>query len=75
MYFSLQHWTKLSKSGGQPWPEARDHHAACCLNFGQEHPQLLVTGGWGKGNKVLSDAWILDVDRGRWRRVRKKCSR
>ena len=41
----LQHWIKLTKSGGGPWPEERSSHAACCLNYGQQFPQLLVTGG------------------------------
>jgi len=70
----LQHWTKLSKSEEGPWPGARECHAACCLNYGQEHPQLLITGGLDDEYKVVGDAWILDVDNGRWRKVRKKCS-
>ena len=67
---SLQHWTKFNKSGGGPWPEERSGHAACCLNYGQQHPQLLVTGGENRQDKTLGDAWILDVDSGRWRKVR-----
>ena len=71
---SLQHWTKLNKSEGGPWPEERQFHAACCLNYGQQHPQLLVTGGWDRQDKAMGDAWILDVDSGKWRKVRRKCS-
>ena len=43
------------------------------MNYGQPHPQLLVTGGY-RQLKTLGDAWILDVDNGRWRKVRRKCS-
>ena len=53
---------------GEPCPEARDDHAAVCLGYGGDHPQLLVTGGYGGG--VLSDVWLLDVQSGRWREVR-----
>ena len=67
---SLQHWTKLSKSGAGPWPEGRDSHAACCLNYGQQHPHLLVTGGADRQSKPLADVWILDIERGSWRKVR-----
>ena len=34
------------------------------------HPQLLVIGGVDAGLKILSDAWMLDVQSGRWREVR-----
>ena len=44
----------------------RDSHAACCLNYGEEQPQLLVTGGVDENGDTLSDAWILDVNSGRW---------
>ena len=73
---SLQHWTKLSKSGAGPWPGERNNHAACCLNYGQQHPHLLVTGGWDRQGKALADVWILDIDRGSWRKVRQwaQCS-
>ena len=55
---------------GEPCPVARDGHAAVCLNYGGDHPQLLVTGGRGADGKVLNDAWMLDVQSGRWREVR-----
>ena len=48
----------------------RDLHAACCLNFGDVHPQLLITGGVDKKGKTLSDAWLLDINTRRWREVR-----
>ena len=66
---SFQCWTKLNKSGGGPWPQERSCHAAVCLNYGQQYPQLLVTGGLDKQNKQLADVWILDVERGTWRMV------
>ncbi len=51
---------------GDPWPVERQVHAACCLNYGQDHPQLLVHGGVGKGSNVLGDMLILDTDTGKW---------
>ena len=47
----------------------RDGHAACSLNFGDDHPQLLVTGGLDRSDNVLDDAWILDVRARTWRKV------
>ena len=64
-----QKWTKLEKPEGAPWPVERAGHAACCLNYGEEHPQLLVTGGCDNNDTTLRDAWILDVKSGRWREV------
>ena len=70
IHFILQNWTKLNKSGGGPWPEEKSHHAAVCLNYGQQYPQLLVTGGRDRQGKPLADVWILDIERGSWRKVR-----
>ena len=64
-----QEWTKLERLKGTPWPVERSAHAATCLNYGEEHPQLLITGGVNTNGTTLSDAWILDVNSGRWRRV------
>ena len=59
-----QHWTKLDTTGGL---RRRDSHAACCIAgplTGQEHPLLLVGGGWdGNVFSILKDMWVLDVDR------------
>ena len=55
---------------GEPCPEERCNHAAVCLGYGGDHPQLLVTGGRGPGDKVLNDTWILDMQSGKWREVR-----
>ena len=64
-----QEWTKLERPEGTPCPVERAGHAACCLNYGEEYPQLLVTGGVDKNDTTLQDAWILDVKSGRWREV------
>ena len=65
----FQEWTKLESSVGTPWPTERSGHAACCLNYGEDHPQVLVTGGLDNNDKTLHDMWILDVNSGRWREV------
>ena len=43
----------------------------CCLlsQLWRGAPQLLVTGGLGKNNNALQDAWILDVKSREWREV------
>ena len=51
------------------WPREREGHAACCLNYGEEHPKLLVSGGLKNMGDLNRDIWILDVDRGRWTEV------
>ena len=66
----MQHWSKLEHPEGEPWPVGRARHAAVCLGYGGDHPQLLVTGGLDAGLKVLSDAWLLDSKSGQWREVR-----
>ena len=48
----------------------RSSHAACCLNYGEEHPQLLVSGGRDKDSITLGDLWVLDVEAGTWKEVR-----
>ena len=51
------------------WPLERDGHAACCLNYGDDHPKVLIFGGVDKDGKVLRDMWILDIDSGKWTEV------
>ena len=65
----VQHWRKLEHPVGEPCPVERSRHAAVCLGYGEPHPQLLVTGGLDADNRVLSDAWILDVQSRHWREV------
>jgi hypothetical protein len=67
---SMQHWSKLDDREADPRPMERCDHAAVCLGYGGDNPELLVTGGRGAGNKVFSDAWLLDVQSGRWKEVR-----
>ena len=40
-----------------------------CLEYGGDHPQLLITGGVDEDYEVLSDAWILDLRAGKWKEV------
>ena len=65
-----QKWTKLERPEGAYWPVGRHSHAACCLNYGEDDPQLLVTGGVYKNNTTLKDAWVLDINSARWTEVR-----
>ena len=55
---------------GEPCPVERTAHAAVCLGYGGDHPQLLVTGGRDAREKFLKDTWILDMQSGKWREVR-----
>ena len=64
----MQHWSKLEIQG-ESCPVRRYGHAAVCLGYGGDHPQLLVTGGYD-GTTSLSDVWLLDLQSGRWREVR-----
>ena len=69
LYIFTQNWRKLKKSGDGLWPEERTVHAACCLNYGQQFPQLLLSGGLDRQYKPLADLWI-HIERGNWRKVR-----
>ena len=66
----MQHWSILDHHEKEHCPVGRGRHAAVCLNYGGDHPQLLAIGGVGGGNRILGDAWVLDVQSGRWRKVR-----
>ena len=37
--------------------------------MGSQHPQLLVIGGVDQGNRVLEDAWVLNLKTRTWRKV------
>ena len=54
---------------GQLWPAGRACHAACCLSFDSECPQLLVIGGCTTDIKTLKDAWIFDLQSRKWKEV------
>ncbi|XP_064393334.1 kelch domain-containing protein 2-like [Halichondria panicea] len=58
--------TKVKPVEGEPWPVGRRYHAACCLNYDQDHPQLLVHRGESVDDKVLGDMWIFNVETGKW---------
>ena len=60
----------MEPAQGDQWPEARSDHSACTLNYGEEHPTVLVSGGEDIGFEELGDMWILDVDSGKWTEVR-----
>ena len=62
----------MEPAQGDQWPEARFGHSACCLNYGEDHPIILVSGGLDNSlfGNVLGDMWILDVDGGKWTEVR-----
>ena len=64
----MQHFSKIDAQG-ESCPKGRSSHAAVCLGYGGDHPQLLVTGGYRDG-VTFSDVWLLDVQSGRWREVR-----
>ena len=55
---------------GVPQPIGRWYHAACCLNYDDDHPKVLISGGVDKDSNVLGDMWILDVYSGKWTEVR-----
>ena len=60
----------MEPAQGDQWPEGRYYHTACCVNYGKDHPMVLMSGGVDKGNNVLRDMWILDIDSGKWTKVR-----
>ena len=65
----VQHWTRVDIQEGESCPVGRSSHAAVCLGYGGDRPQLLITGGLDVDSKVLSNSWILDLQSGRWREV------
>ena len=65
----MQHFSKMDTQG-ESCPKRRSSHAAVCLGYGGDHPQLLVTGGLTGVGVILSDVWLFDVQSGRWREVR-----
>ena len=65
----MQHWSELAHRAGEPCPVGRSGHAAVCLGYGSDSPQLLVTGGVYNNGEVRGDVWMLDVRSG-WKKVR-----
>ena len=64
MFLFFQNFKKMRKYG--LWPKKRSSHAACVLNYDQEFPQLLMTGGLDENIQALGDLWLLSVDLGIW---------
>ncbi len=60
-------FTKLVYPDGAPQPSPRCAHAAVCLDYNTNNPQLLVIGGYD--GKALSDVWCLDVQAQSWQQV------
>ena len=70
-YPKFQSWTKLSTGDVTEevaWPVGRDGHASCLLT-GPPNPQVLISGGWDKDNKLINDAWILNINTRVWKEV------
>ncbi len=53
---------------GAPQPSPRSYHAAVCLDYNNNNPQLLIV--CGDDDKTLSDVWCLDVQAQSWQQVR-----
>ncbi len=51
-----------------PQPSPRSYHAAACLDYNNNNPQLLIAGG--SDGKALCDVWCLDVRAQSWQQVR-----
>ena len=68
-FLLMQDWRKLGPHE-DPCPVERSCHAAVCLGYGGDHPQLLVTGGKHENGAILNDIWMLDLLSGRWKEVR-----
>ena len=52
------------------WPKMRlGHHAARCLDFNTQNPQLLMSGGRIKHGIPPRDMWILDLATRKWKQV------
>ena len=66
--FIMQHWSKVEHLTKEPSPAGRSGHAAVCLGYGGNCPQLLVIGGL-EDSKVFEDVWLLNVASGHWREV------
>ena len=55
---------------GEPCPVRRYAHAAVCLNYGGDCPQIFIAGGHTDDTyDDQSDGWILDMQSRRWREV------
>ncbi len=55
---------------GAPQPSPRSTHAAVCIDYNRNSPQLLVIGGGQDGKETFSDVWCLNVPAQSWQQVR-----
>ncbi len=53
---------------GAPQPSPRSRHAAVCLDYNNNSPQLLVAGK--HDGEASSDVWCLNVQTQSWQKVR-----
>ena len=61
----------MEPAQGDQLPKPRQGHAACCLNFGEDHPVVVVSGGLCSSCFMAeNDMWIHEVDSGEWTKVR-----
>ena len=66
----MQEITRIEWKPGEVWPVVTvGHHAACCLGFNTDHPQLLVSGGRSSQDKAVRGTWLFDFARKRWKEV------
>ncbi len=61
-------FTKLVYPYGAPQPSPRSGHAAVCLDYNTNNPQLLVIGGHDD-KKTFNNVWCLDVQAQSWQQV------
>ena len=65
-----QEFIRIEGKEGELWPIVTvGQHAACCLGFNTEHPQLLVTGGRSNQDTAMEGTWLFDVANKRWNEV------
>ena len=62
----LQVWSKM-KLLDDVRPTGTSHHAAACLGYGSQWPQVLIIGGQNQFSNI--DLWILNVNLKHWKMV------
>ena len=45
-------------------------HAACCIGYGGDHVNLLVSGGESSDDQALKDMWLFNFKSNKWKEVR-----
>ena len=68
--FVFQEITRIEGKPGEVWPVVTvGHHAACCLGFNTDHPQLMVSGGRSSQDEPLGGVWLFDIITNKWKEV------